>query len=44
LEADHTGALLPLLHGAMRHHIKLVQRAGYRVTLRLAPHSLDALG
>ncbi|KAL4451844.1 hypothetical protein ABPG75_007506 [Micractinium tetrahymenae] len=33
---DSTGALLPLLHGAMRHHIKLVQGAGYRVQLTLA--------
>ena len=31
--ADHTRALTPLLHGAMRHHIGLVQRAGYRIKL-----------
>ena len=33
---DSTPALMPLLHGAMRHHIKLVQRAGYQVQLKLA--------
>lgn len=34
---DATRLLMPLLHGAMRHHVKLVQRAGYRVALRLPP-------
>lgn len=33
---DSTAALMPLLHGAMRHHIKLLQRAGYQVQLKLA--------
>lgn len=34
---DATKALLPLLSGAMRHHVKLVQRAGYAVRLALPP-------
>lgn len=34
---DATKALLPLLSGAMRHHMKLVQRAGYSVSLALPP-------
>ena len=35
--AAESRALAPLLHGGMRHHVKLVQRAGYRVELRLPP-------
>lgn len=35
--SNPTSLLMPLLHGAMRHHTKLVQRAGYRVKLRLPP-------
>jgi hypothetical protein len=41
--SGHQGAaLLQLLNGAMRHHVRLVRRAGYAVELRLAPHA-DAL-
>ncbi|PRW57033.1 DNA polymerase I [Chlorella sorokiniana] len=35
--SDATKALLPLLSGAMRHHVKLVQRAGYTAQLALPP-------
>ena len=35
--ADATKVLLPLLSGTMRHHVKLVQRAGYSVSLALPP-------
>lgn len=34
---DLTAALMPLLSGPMRHHVRLVQRAGFRVELRLPP-------
>lgn len=34
--SDCAAALMPALHGAMRHHVKLVQRSGYRVQLKLA--------
>lgn len=34
---NHTASLMPLLHGAMRHHVQLVKRAGYCVQLRLLP-------
>lgn len=40
-EGDTTRALMPLLSGAMRHHVKLVQRAGYTVQLALPPPLLD---
>ena len=36
-EGDTTRALMPLLSGAMRHHVKLVQRAGHAVRLALPP-------
>jgi len=34
---DATPSLLPLLTGGMRHHVKLVQRAGYGVRLAVPP-------
>lgn len=40
---DATKALLPLLSGAMRHHVKLVQRAGYAVRLALPPPLLHGV-
>lgn len=33
--SDCTPALLPLLHGAMAQHVRLLQRAGYRIQLQL---------
>lgn len=35
--------LMPLLHGGMRHHVRLVQRAGFRVQLQLPPVELPLL-
>lgn len=40
VDGGHTRALLPLLHGRMKHHVRLVQRVGYRVQLRLPPPAL----
>lgn len=36
LEQGRTAALVPLLNGSARHHVRLLRRAGYRVELRAA--------
>lgn len=42
-DGDQSRLLSPLLHGGMRHHVRLVQRAGFSVQLQLPPLGIAVL-